>query len=61
MNSIPDENARSAGAAYVFVRSNGINWLQQAYPQSQQHRRSDVFSGAVAVSAIPVVVRGLRW
>lgn len=32
-NAAPD-----AGAAYVFVRTNGV-WSQQAYPQGVQHQR----------------------
>ena len=55
VNSIPDENARSAGAAYVFVR-NGTNWLQQAYLKANNTGASDVFGGAVAVSGDTVVV-----
>ena len=46
-----DNSARSAGAVYVFIRSEGI-WQQQAYVKASNTDAGDVFSfGAVSLSA----------
>ncbi|MBE2284561.1 MAG: IPT/TIG domain-containing protein [Prosthecobacter sp.] len=55
VNSIPDEGATSAGAAYVFVRSGGA-WTQQAYLKASQVSAGDFFGRSVAVSGNTVVV-----
>jgi hypothetical protein len=55
INSIPDEGATSAGAAYVFVRS-GTNWSQQAYLKASQVSTNDQFGVSVAISGDTAVV-----
>ncbi|HXJ59498.1 MAG TPA: FG-GAP repeat protein [Verrucomicrobiae bacterium] len=52
-------SARSAGAAYVFVR-RGTNWTQEAYLKASNPDREDGFGKAVAVSGSTVVV-GAWW
>jgi len=44
-----DEDAAFAGAAYVFVRSNGA-WSQQAYLKAANSGAGDAFGGSVAIS-----------
>ena len=58
VNSIPNENAEGAGAAYVYVRTAGL-WNQQAYlkPASVGITQvNDNFGSSVAVSGDTVVV-----
>jgi hypothetical protein len=55
VNSTPNENAGSAGAAYVFVRS-GTTWTQQAYLKAHQVNTFDSFGSSVSVSGDKVVV-----
>lgn len=55
VNSVPDELASFAGAAYVFVR-NGSTWSQQAYLKAGQVTSGDSFGRSVAVSGDSVVV-----
>ena len=58
VNSIPNEDAYSAGAAYVFVR-DGAMWMQQAYLKPAAigtSQTDDQFGAAVAVSGDTVVV-----
>ncbi|MGL4402057.1 MAG: choice-of-anchor D domain-containing protein, partial [Luteolibacter sp.] len=55
VNSVPNEGAQSAGAAYVFVRSEGT-WSQQAYLKASNSGASDSFGISVAVSGDTVVV-----
>ncbi len=50
-----NNNALSAGAAYVFVR-NGSTWSQQAYLKASNTGASDLFGYSVAVSGDTVVV-----
>ena len=50
-----DENANSAGAAYVFVRS-GTSWSQQAYLKASNTGTLDKFGSAVAVHDDTVLV-----
>ena len=45
-----DNSAQSAGAVYIFVRSNG-DWTQQAYIKSSNPSRSDLFGYSVALDA----------
>ncbi len=59
VNSMPNENVASAGAAYVFVR-NGTAWSQQAYLKAHEVNANDVFGTSVAVSGETVVV-GAPW
>ncbi|MCI0534271.1 MAG: FG-GAP repeat protein, partial [Verrucomicrobiales bacterium] len=49
VNSTPDENATSAGAAYVFVRS-GTTWSQQAKLTAFDGASEDFFGCHVALS-----------
>ena len=58
VNSTPDENAFSSGAAYVFVQIAGV-WKQEAYlkPASVGTTQiSDAFGTSVAISGDTVVV-----
>jgi hypothetical protein len=55
VNSLPDEGASYAGAAYVFTRS-GSTWSQQAYLKASNTEERDFFGIAVAVSGDTVVV-----
>ncbi len=55
INSMPDQSAFTAGAAYVFVR-NGSVWTQQAYLKASQVTAGDKFGESVAVSGDTVVV-----
>lgn len=55
VNSIPDETASDAGAAYVFVRS-GTTWSQQAYLKASNSGSLDFFGKVVAVSGDIIVV-----
>jgi hypothetical protein len=54
-----DNSARSAGAAYVFVRS-GSAWQQQAYLKAPNAQGGDLFGGSVAVSGNTIVVGAER-
>lgn len=49
-----NDNAPSAGAAYIFVRS-GTAWSQQAYLKASNTGAGDLFGRAVAVSGNTVV------
>lgn len=44
-----DNSARSAGAVYVFERSDGA-WQQQAYLKASNTEASDIFGGDVSLS-----------
>jgi hypothetical protein len=55
INSVPNEEALDAGAAYVFVRS-GTNWTRQAYLKASQVDAEDGFGWSVAISGDTVVV-----
>ncbi|HTH49187.1 MAG TPA: FG-GAP repeat protein, partial [Candidatus Limnocylindria bacterium] len=58
VNSVPDESAGDAGAAYVFVRS-GTTWTQQAYLKPAAigtAQAADGFGVSVAASGDTVVV-----
>ncbi len=58
INSVPDESAGGAGAAYVFVR-DGTAWSQQAYLKPGAvgtTQEADQFGYSVAVSGDTVVV-----
>ena len=59
--TIPEgtNNFLNAGAAYVFVRSNG-EWSQQAYLKASNSGRFDEFGRSVAVSGDTVVVGAPR-
>ncbi len=50
-----DNGAGSSGAAYVFVRSNGV-WSQQAYLKASNTEADDEFGFSVAVSEDTVVI-----
>ena len=58
VNSTPNELAPGAGAAYIFVRNNGV-WSQQAYLKPAAvgtSQANDHFGNAIAVSGDTVVV-----
>ncbi|MEZ5301988.1 MAG: hypothetical protein R3F11_15285 [Verrucomicrobiales bacterium] len=55
VNSIPDEEGKSNGAAYVFVRS-GTAWSQQAFLKASNPVLDMEFGNTVAVSGDIVVV-----
>jgi hypothetical protein len=58
VNSAPDEDATSSGAAYIFVRS-GTGWTQQAYLKPAAvgtTQTEDHFGRSVAVAGDTVVV-----
>jgi hypothetical protein len=50
-----DNAAEGAGAAYVFVRSNGL-WTQQAYLKPANAGGGDLFGEAVAISGDTILV-----
>jgi hypothetical protein len=54
-----DEAASSAGAAYVFVRSNGV-WMQQAYLKALNSGAGDQFGNSVSINANQLVVGAYR-
>ncbi len=54
-----DNSASSSGAAYVFVRSNGV-WIQEAYLKASNTDPGDAFGRSVAVSGNIVVVGALH-
>ena len=51
----PNDNAPSAGAAYVFFR-NGITWNQMAYLKASNVGSGDRFGASVAIEGETVVV-----
>jgi hypothetical protein len=55
VNSIPNESADGAGAAYVFVRS-GSSWSQQAYLKASNAEANDAFGASVAISGDTIIV-----
>lgn len=56
VNGAQDNNdALSAGAAYVFVRS-GATWTQQAYLKASNPGASDVFGRSLSVSGDTIVI-----
>ena len=55
VNSTPDDAARNAGAAYVFVRSAG-SWTQQAYLKARNTEVWDQFGTSVGVDGDTLVV-----
>jgi hypothetical protein len=50
-----NNDASSAGAAYVFTRSNGI-WSQQAFLKASNAEAGDWFGSSVALDGDTVVV-----
>src|SRR6266571_2654964 len=50
-----DNSASGSGAAYVFVRSNGV-WSQQSYLKASNTEGGDQFGFAVAISGDTVVI-----
>jgi hypothetical protein len=61
VNSIPNEDAADAGAAYVFVRSGGV-WSQQAYLKPASvglTQAGDAFGSSVSISGDTIVVGAL--
>ncbi|WP_395736406.1 beta strand repeat-containing protein [Prosthecobacter sp.] len=55
VNPTSNESASVAGAAYVFIRTNG-NWSQQAYLKASNTGLGDNFGLAVAVSGRTTVI-----
>jgi len=56
VNSTPNELAATAGAAYVFVRSNLGAWTQQAYLKASNTGAGDQFGLSVSISGDTIVV-----
>jgi hypothetical protein len=54
-----DNSAPWSGAAYVFVRANGV-WSQQAYLKASNTDLADAFGYSVAISGDTVVVGAYR-
>jgi len=50
-----DNSASFSGAAYVFVRNDGV-WAQQAYLKASNPDPDDTFGGSVAISGDTIVV-----
>jgi hypothetical protein len=50
INSTPDESATDAGAAYVYSRSAGTTWSQQAYVKASNAGARDNFGTSIALS-----------
>lgn len=56
INGNPADNGRPySGAAYVFVRSNGI-WTQQAYLKAFNTGEADIFGCSVGISGNRIVI-----
>ena len=55
-----DNSARFAGAAYVFVRTGGVTWSQQAYLKASNTGKFDIFGGSVSIAGDTVVVGAAR-
>lgn len=55
VNSVPNNLAPDAGAAYVFVRSGGV-WVQEAYLKAANAGSSDAFGMSVAIDGNTIVV-----
>ncbi len=55
INSVPNEGAADAGAAYVFTRS-GTTWTQQAYLKASNTGANDQFGWSVAIAGDTIVV-----
>ncbi len=55
VNSVPNEDAAFAGAAYVFVR-NGTAWSQQAFLKAGNAGAGDYFGRSVALAGDVIVV-----
>jgi hypothetical protein len=45
-----DNSAGDSGAAYIYTRSSGSVWSQQAYIKASNTQANDAFGGAVALS-----------
>ncbi len=58
VNSTPNDDSISTGAAYVFMRT-GTTWKQQAYLKASNTGVVDYFGSSVAVSGDTVVVGAL--
>ncbi|MBI1353597.1 MAG: hypothetical protein GC160_04570 [Acidobacteria bacterium] len=58
-NTQSDNSAAFSGAAYVFVRDNGV-WSQQAYLKASNTGANDAFGTSVAISGDTAVV-GAYW
>jgi hypothetical protein len=55
VNSVPNELATFAGAAYVFARGDR-GWVQQAYLKASNTGVADFFGNSVAISGDTVVI-----
>ncbi len=54
-----DNSVQDSGAAYVFVRSNGV-WTQQAYLKASNTDLSDLFGASVAVSGGTIAIGAVQ-
>jgi hypothetical protein len=51
VNRVPNDDAASAGAAYVFLRGAATEWTQRAYLKAGNAGANDNFGHSVALSA----------
>ena len=51
-----DNSGRDLGAAYVFVRDGGGNWLPQAYIKASNAGCNDLFGGSAALDGNTLVI-----
>jgi len=54
-SSEDDDSAPAAGAAYVFVRTNGT-WEQRAYLKASNSEEGDLFGSSVAIYGTTIVI-----
>jgi len=59
VNSTPNEEASESGAAYVFVRTNGL-WTQQAYLKPSNTSPGDAFGESVAIDQDTIVIGAFK-
>lgn len=59
VDSVPDDAATLAGAAYIFTRNGDGLWSQQAYLKAGNTGQGDLFGGSVSISGTTVVVGAL--
>ena len=55
-----DNSASNAGAAYLFTRGAGGDWVQQAYIKASNSESSDFFGSSVAISGDTLAI-GAVW
>ncbi len=60
VNTVPDELASDAGAAYTFRRSGGGNWAPGSYLKASNSGTADRFGESVAISGNTIVVGAIQ-